>query len=101
MWLRVDLSLPILLVNRRGIIGIQVLGGLLFCLLFGVLLYLGTGAVDWFNRLSDVRALDILCGALVAVGASHVNPELLKHRDWTAVTAVIPAVIVSFGFHIL
>lgn len=73
-------------------------GGLLFCLLFGVLLYLGTGAVDWFNRL-------LMCGliisyvSLVAVGFSHVNPELLTHHDWSAVTMVIPAVIVSFGFH--
>jgi tyrosine-specific transport protein len=74
------------------------LGGLLFCLLFGLLLYLGTGAVDWFNRLL-MLGLMISYVSLVVVGASHVNPEFLKHRDWTAVTTVIPAVIISFGFH--
>lgn len=74
------------------------LGGLLFCLLFGILLYLGTAAVDWFNRL-------LMCGliisyiSLVVVGFSHVKPQLLTHHDWSAVTMVIPAVIVSFGFH--
>lgn len=74
------------------------LGGLLFCLLFGVLLYLGTGAVDWFNRVL-MFGLIISYVSLVAVGASHVNPEYLAHHDWSAATLVIPAVIVSFGFH--
>lgn len=73
-------------------------GGLLFCLLFGVLLYLGTGAVDWFNRLL-MLGLVISYVSLVVVGASHVKPELLAHHDWSAVTLVIPAVIISFGFH--
>lgn len=73
-------------------------GGFLFCLLFGVLLYLGTGAMDWFNRLL-MLGLIISYVSLVIVGASHVEPSLLKHRDWSAVTAVIPAVIISFGFH--
>jgi tyrosine-specific transport protein len=36
---------------------------------------------------------------LVAVGASHVEPKLLLYRDWSAMTAVIPAALVSFGFH--
>jgi tyrosine-specific transport protein len=73
-------------------------GSLLFCVLFGTLLYLGTGAVDWFNRLLMLGLiLSYVC--LVAVGASHVRQDLLQHRDWTAVTTVIPAVIISFGFH--
>lgn len=76
----------------------QGFGGLLFCLLFGVLLYLGTGAVDWFNRLL-MLGLIISYVSLVAVGASHVHFDYLKHQDWTAATLVIPAVIVSFGFH--
>lgn len=74
------------------------LGGLLFCILFGVLLYLGTRAVDWFNRFL-MLGLVITYVSLVAVGASHVKPELLAHHDWSAVTLVIPAVIISFGFH--
>lgn len=73
-------------------------GGFLFCFLFGALLYLGMGAVDWFNRLL-MFGLIISYVSLVAVGASHVDPKLLQHRDWGAMTAVIPAVIISFGFH--
>lgn len=73
-------------------------GGFLFCLLFGTLLYLGIGAVDWFNRLLMI-GLIVSYVSLVAVGASHVDTSLLQHRDWGAMTAVIPAVIVSFGFH--
>ncbi len=74
------------------------LSGLLFCLLFGVLLYLGTGAVDWFNRLLMLGLILSYVG-LVSVGVSHVNGDLLKHQDWASTTMVIPAVIVSFGFH--
>lgn len=73
-------------------------GGFLFCLLFGLLLYLGTGAVDWFNRLL-MLGLIVSYVSLVAVGSSHVDSRLLEHRDWSAMTAVIPAVIISFGFH--
>lgn len=73
-------------------------GGLLFCLLFGTLLYLGMGAVDWFNRLL-MLGLIISYVSLVAAGASHVESEHLQHREWSAMTAVIPAVIISFGFH--
>ena len=76
----------------------QGFGGFLFCLLFAVLLYLGIGAVDWFNRFL-MLGLVISYVSLVTVGASHVNPDYLKHQDWTAATMVIPAVIVSFGFH--
>ena len=73
-------------------------GGLLFCLLFGVLLYMGIGAVDWFNRLL-MLGLIVSYVLLIVVGSSHVRLQLLEHQNWGAVTAVIPAVIVSFGFH--
>lgn len=73
-------------------------GELLFCLLFGIVLYLGTGAVDWFNRFL-MLGLVISYVALISFGARHVNSDLLVHHDWTAASLVIPAVIVSFGFH--
>lgn len=76
----------------------QNIGGLLFCLFFGVLLYLGIGALDWVNRLLMLGLL-ISYVCLVMMGASHVKPDLLQHQDWGAATLVIPAVIVSFGFH--
>lgn len=73
-------------------------GGLLFSLLFGILLYLGTGAVDLFNRFLMI-GLVLSYVILVSMGARHVQPALLQHRDWSAATMVIPAAILSFGFH--
>ncbi|WP_042280326.1 amino acid permease [Candidatus Protochlamydia sp. R18] len=76
----------------------QGIGSVLFCLLFGVLIYLGIGAVDWFNRF-------LMCGliltyvCLMITGIPYIDTSLLKHQDWNAATLVLPAVIVSFGFH--
>ncbi len=74
------------------------IGGLFFCLLFSLLLYMGTQAVDWFNRFL-MGGLILSYVVLVFVGSPHVHPELLERRDWSASTAMIPVVILSFGFH--
>lgn len=74
------------------------MGSLLFCLIFGVLLYIGTGALDWFNRLL-MAGLILSYVILVSTGLPHIDTQLLEHRDWNAATLVIPALIVSFGFH--
>jgi tyrosine-specific transport protein len=76
----------------------QGIGGLLFSLLFGVLIYVGIGAVDWFNRLLMLGMIMTYI-SLVMMGIPHVDTSLLKHQDWNAATFVLPAVIVSFGFH--
>lgn len=73
-------------------------GSLAFTLLFGVLIYIGTHAVDHFNRLLMI-GLILVYFLLVAMGAQHVDTGLLQHREWSAMTLVIPAVIISFGFH--
>ncbi len=73
-------------------------GSLAVIACFGVSLYLGTKAVDWFNRIL-VIGLIVSYVLLVAMGSSHVNVELLKHRDWSAVALVLPTMILSFGFH--
>ncbi|WP_075882953.1 amino acid permease [Candidatus Protochlamydia sp. W-9] len=76
----------------------QGLGSILFCLLFGVLIYLGIGAVDWFNRFLMIGLiLTYVC--LMITGIPYIDTSLLKHQDWNAATLVLPAVIVSFGFH--
>lgn len=73
-------------------------GAIISCLLFGTLIYMGIGAVDWFNRLLMLGlVLSYVC--LVTIGASHVKFSLLQHRDWTAMTTVIPVALISFGFH--
>lgn len=74
------------------------MGSFIFCCLFGLLLYLGTGAMDWFNRIL-MGGLIISYVLLVGTGLPHVDPSLLKHQDWSAATMVIPALIVSFGYH--
>lgn len=74
------------------------IGSLLMVGVFAILIYLGTSAVDHFNRLL-VAGLVVSYLLLVFLGGSHVNPEYLKHKDWTASILVIPAMIVSFGFH--
>jgi tyrosine-specific transport protein len=73
-------------------------GSLAFVILLGILLYLGTAAVDRFNRIL-MFGLIFTYLLLVGIGIPHVNIQLLKHHDWTAVSLVIPAMIVSFGFH--
>lgn len=74
------------------------LGSLAFCCIFGILLYLGTGAVDWFNRILMI-GLIVAYGALIIAGYPHVKKEFLEYKNWNYATAVIPVVIVSFGFH--
>ena len=74
------------------------LGSLAFCCLFGVLLYLGTGAVDWFNRILMIGLIVAYAG-LIIVGYPHVKNDFLEYKNWNYATAVIPVVIVSFGFH--
>jgi tyrosine-specific transport protein len=73
-------------------------GSLVVMACFAVCLYLGTKAVDWFNRLL-MLGLVFSYVFLVGLGSSHVNTDLLKHRDWSLIAMVIPTMILSFGFH--
>lgn len=74
------------------------LGELGCCLLLVPLLYADTRAVDWCNRfLMGGLIISYLC--LIGVGAPQVQTVHLLYRDWGAAPLVIPAVIVSFGFH--
>jgi len=85
----------------EGTLGITLpywVGSLFVCGLFGVFVYLGTYAVDHFNRLLMIGlALSYLL--LVIFGAPHVKLEYLKHQDWSLATMVLPVMIISFGFH--
>ncbi len=74
------------------------MGSVLFCALFAVLIYLGTQAVDWFNRIL-MLGLVLSYVLLIALGASHVETNLLKRAHWGEVVLVVPAAILSFGFH--
>jgi tyrosine-specific transport protein len=76
----------------------QGMGAVIFCIFFGFLLFLGIGAVDWFNRFL-MAGLIVTYVWLVGLGLPHVKLPLLKNQDWSVATMVIPAAIISFGFH--
>lgn len=68
------------------------------CVLFGIFLYLGTRAVDHFNRVM-ILGLILSYILLVVTGFPHIDFTNLLHKDWGAATLVLPSMIISFGFH--
>jgi tyrosine-specific transport protein len=74
------------------------IGGLAMSALFGIMIYLGTGAVDKFNRLL-MLGLVLSYIILVLLGNPHIETKFLEHKDWPAAFFVLPAMIISFGFH--
>ncbi len=73
-------------------------GSILFTVLFAILVYIGTGVVDRFNQLLMLGLVISYLG-LLFLGLEHIQPQLLAPREWSAVRLVIPAMVVSFGFH--
>lgn len=73
-------------------------GSLALCFLFGIFLYLGTRAVDLFNRIL-MAGLIVSYFLLVILGAPHVNTEYLKFTNWGAAPFILPVMMISFGFH--
>ncbi len=73
-------------------------GCLSMIVLFGLMLFLGTRAVDHFNRLL-MLGLAVSYLLIVLLGAPHVQADYLQHRDWGQVVYVIPVMIISFGYH--
>lgn len=71
---------------------------LISVLLFGIWIYFGTRVVDFVNRLLMI-GLIVSYFSLVILGSNHIQPELLLHRNWSASLLVIPAMIISFGYH--
>lgn len=74
------------------------MASLLFVVTFGYFIFLGTKAVDGFNRILMIGLIATYC-AIVLMGSSHVNFHYLLHYDWSASIFVIPVMIISFGFH--
>jgi tyrosine-specific transport protein len=68
------------------------------CLLLGSVIFMGTYAVDQLNRFL-MLGLVLAYLLLITVGAPHVNTQFLAHSDWPAVFLVVPAMIISFGYH--
>lgn len=73
-------------------------GSLGVILLFGVLIYMGTSVVDDFNRIL-MLGLVVTYVILIAVGLPKIDTELLGYTNWAAAPLVLPAMIISFGYH--
>ena len=74
------------------------IGSIIFCLLFGATIYLGTLAVDWLNR-ALMLGLVLSYSLLIFMGSPYIKDSLLQRTNWTQIIQVIPAAILSFGFH--
>lgn len=74
------------------------IGSVLMTVALGLITYVGTLAVDSFNRLL-MLGLIITYVALVVMGSPHVNSKFLEYENWSASFFAIPAMIVSFGYH--
>lgn len=70
----------------------------LFSLFFGILLYLGTFAVDHVNRwlMGGLIASYLL---LIFGGLPEIKTSLLTHKNWNASLFTIPILVISFGYH--
>lgn len=66
--------------------------------IFGGMVFQGTQTVDKFNRLL-MFGLIATYVLLVGLGISHINPDNLKHTDWSVALFMVPVLIVSFGYH--
>ena len=74
------------------------LGSLLFVVLFGWIIYLGTRKVDLCNRFLMIGKIGFFA-LLVFAGVLYVKPALLVRSEFSYWTAALPLLVISFGFH--
>jgi len=75
-------------------------GIFIFVFFVGGLVFLGTHAVSYISRIFMLGAV-IAYAALITLGLPHVEKEALLVRNWSAVFATIPILLICFGYHIL
>lgn len=76
----------------------EFVGSLLFVLLFGILVFLGTRAVDHFNRYL-MLGLILTYVLLIVLGAKEVQGANLLRSHFSAMPFMLPVLVISFGFH--
>lgn len=74
------------------------LGSLLFVILFGWIIYLGTRKVDLCNRFLMIGKIGFFA-LLVFAGVLYVKPSFLLRSDISYGAAALPLLVISFGFH--
>jgi tyrosine-specific transport protein len=72
-------------------------GSFAFVTLLFLALVLGTGALDWMNRLFMI-GLAVTYVGLIAFGLPSVATKNLALADWRGSFAALPVLIVAFGF---
>lgn len=76
----------------------KILGSTAATVLFACVIYLGTKEVDTLNRLFIIGLL-IGYVMLLFLGASSIDFINLKQMNWSFAAPVLPAMIISFGYH--
>lgn len=69
-------------------------------ILFGAFIYLGTQGVDYLNR---ILMVGLILSYVLLIGSlpQHIEPIRLTHNDFMASLLAVPAIITSFGYHII
>lgn len=69
-------------------------------ILFGGFIYLGTQGVDYLNRM---LMIGLILSYLLLTGSlpAHIEPARFAHNDFLSALLAIPAIITSFGYHII
>lgn len=73
------------------------LGCLIFILLFGSVIYVGSELVGRVNTILFVAMIAAYIG-LVGAGLSEVKPSLLSHQHWKSSFLSIPLLLTTFSF---
>lgn len=84
--------------EASGIVISPWIGSLAVSVIFGIFVYLGTFAVDLFNR-SLMLGLVVSYVLLVGLGWPHVDTVNLQYQDWSSAPLILPVMVISFGFH--
>ncbi len=71
---------------------------LVFVVFFGVIVYLGTRSVDFFNRYLMLGLILAYLG-MNFLGIGKIRPDLLTHIDLKYLIMPLPVLVISFGFH--
>lgn len=73
-------------------------GSLIFVLLFGWIIYLGTRRVDLFNRGLMFGKIGFFV-LLVLIGFQYIRPGLLLRTEPLYAPSALPLLVIAFGFH--
>lgn len=74
------------------------IGSLVFVVLFGSIVCLGTRKVDLFNRGLMLGKIGFFI-LLVTVGIFYVKPDLLLRVEPSYAASALPLLVIAFGFH--